>query len=282
MDYLTAPRLKCFGVRHRLMSYHPESFLKVPDKFKLSLLIAAAVSYSTLNSLHELGHWGAAMCASFHAPTFRIGRGKPELPLFKIMDTNFVLCPLPIGGSVEVSELKADCSEHDSNEAKLKEIAVLLAGPIVNLALAFLLALSITAEGAKLQVAKSISLCTKQVAEIFELMAASLALRRQTCSNNGFVYYRFFEIPFVAATSARAMISVLFSVSLGEAIINLLPIPIVDGGKVCILVLSFCGVYITYEIQILTSVVTSLIIVITFFTAMYRDLRWPVPNHHTI
>ena len=94
--------------------------------------------------VHEFGHFLAAKKCGVQVPEFAIGMG-PALWTFKRGETDYVLRLFPVGGYVAMaSTLGGDphpgCFE---TKSKWQRALILLAGPVMNFALAFVLVLSI-------------------------------------------------------------------------------------------------------------------------------------------
>ena len=100
--------------------------------------------------VHEFGHFVVAKWAGVKVLEFNLGMG-PKLLGRKWGETDYMLKALPIGGSVkmlgeepgETDEEKIDPADIDRafyNQAPYKRIAITAAGPILNIALAIILA----------------------------------------------------------------------------------------------------------------------------------------------
>lgn len=103
--------------------------------------------------VHELGHLLAAKMLNIKVETFSIGFG-PKIIGFRKGDTDYILSLLPLGGFVKLSDEPPKDhfyprSPNFSERPPLDKIAVSLAGPAMNLMLAFILWVTIYAIGVK-------------------------------------------------------------------------------------------------------------------------------------
>jgi len=125
----------------------------------LFYLFIALVALSVLVFFHELGHYLAAKFFGVHVERFSIGFGK-ILGRRHCCGTEWVFSAIPLGGYVKMkgqddSDPTAKSSDNDSYNTKKpwQRIIILLAGPIANLILAFIVYLGIALSGAPAVVA---------------------------------------------------------------------------------------------------------------------------------
>lgn len=108
-------------------------------------LLSALVALSFLIFFHELGHFLVARFFGVKVEVFSIGFGRKILKK-TYGDTEYALSLIPLGGYVKMKgqddSNPLECSQdHDSYTSKtpLQRIAILLAGPVFNILLAFLI-----------------------------------------------------------------------------------------------------------------------------------------------
>jgi regulator of sigma E protease len=133
----------------------------------LSFLIFVGV-LSLLIFVHELGHFLAAKACNIYCDQFSIGM-PPRVFGFKWGETDYCIGALPLGGYVKMAgQEDAPLSEEEreqtyghvsperffNNKPVYQRIFVLLAGPFMNLLLAFLIYLFIAARGAEVPVSE--------------------------------------------------------------------------------------------------------------------------------
>lgn len=110
----------------------------------LHTLAAFAVAILLLVSLHELGHLLVARWCGIKVLRFSVGFGKPFAKK-TWRGIEWCFAPIPLGGYVKMADTRegdvpeADLPHAFDKQHPLKRIAVVLAGPLVNLALAVLL-----------------------------------------------------------------------------------------------------------------------------------------------
>jgi len=102
--------------------------------------IVAIVVFSALVFFHELGHFSVAKLVGIKVHEFAIGMG-PKLLGFKKGETDYSIRALPIGGYVrmEGEDEKSNDARSFNNKSIGARIAVILAGPLMNIILGILL-----------------------------------------------------------------------------------------------------------------------------------------------
>ncbi len=119
----------------------------------LVTIIAIVLVFGVIIFVHELGHMLAAKSVGVAVPDFAMGMG-PSLWHFKLGETRFHLCPFPIGGAVRVAGMEGDAADapgirlsgdvyppHRTWQGKngWQKAWILIAGPLMNVVLAFVL-----------------------------------------------------------------------------------------------------------------------------------------------
>ena len=110
----------------------------------LIYLAAFVVAILLLVSLHEFGHYIVARWCGVKVLRFSVGFGKPFWKKQR-GDTEWCLAPIPLGGYVKMVDTRegevaeADLPYAFDKQPPLKRIAIVVAGPLVNLLLAVLL-----------------------------------------------------------------------------------------------------------------------------------------------
>jgi len=108
----------------------------------MTTVISFIIVLGFLILIHELGHFLAARKLGVTVEKFSIGFG-PRLIGFKKGDTEYMISAFPLGGYVKLlgeepgEELKNDPGEFGSRPV-LHRMAIIIAGPLMNLALAFI------------------------------------------------------------------------------------------------------------------------------------------------
>jgi membrane-associated protease RseP (regulator of RpoE activity) len=243
---------------------------------RIALVIVCALLYMAVVCGHELGHWIAAQAVGFHPSVFSIGQGKPYVSLGQVRSTEFRLTPWLIGGGVHIEELRAEVSAQTEPAFVLRQMIVLLAGPVASclmgVGFAYVLFPAAGFRGA-------LTYCRRFSFEILRALAALLTFRNLNSLREDFDYYTFLELPWMASGSMHNVFRAFCSTALSEGIFNLFPIPILDGGKI-----AFCVVWLITRTSTNPSVEMILLILswfglaILFFAALYRGYRYPFPK----
>lgn len=120
-----------------------------------SYVVPLIILLGLLIFVHELGHFLVAKYFKVRVEVFSLGFGK-KLISFRRGDTEYCLSAIPLGGYVKMfgDDPSAEISDADKEASFLhkpvgQRIAVVLAGPIMNLAFAFLLYSAIAMIGEK-------------------------------------------------------------------------------------------------------------------------------------
>jgi regulator of sigma E protease len=111
--------------------------------------LLAALGFAALIILHEAGHFAAAKAVGMRVERFSLFFG-PLLVKFRRGETDYGIGPIPLGGYVKITGM----NPHEEippevvprayyNQAVWKRVVVILAGPAVNLVIAFGLLLGI-------------------------------------------------------------------------------------------------------------------------------------------
>ena len=108
----------------------------------LQTLAIALVTFATVVTVHEFGHFWVARRAGVKVMRFSIGFGKPLFRWKGAGETEFVLSAIPLGGYVRMADERVD----DLTEADLpgafnrqpvgSRMAIAVAGPVANFVLA--------------------------------------------------------------------------------------------------------------------------------------------------
>jgi regulator of sigma E protease len=105
----------------------------------------AFLGFAALIILHEAGHFVAAKAVGMRVERFSLFFG-PMLVKKRIGETDYGIGPIPLGGYVKITGMNPNEEMPDEvrprayyNQPVWKRIVVILAGPLVNLAIAFIL-----------------------------------------------------------------------------------------------------------------------------------------------
>ncbi len=106
-------------------------------------VIFGLIGLSIIVFIHELGHMLAAKAMGIGVPEFSVGMG-PKLASFQYKNTRYFLRLLPLGGFVKLSGLEdpeADIPPQENYRQKpvYARLITILAGPLSNIVLGFLL-----------------------------------------------------------------------------------------------------------------------------------------------
>src|SRR5947209_13958856 len=107
--------------------------------------VLAFLGFAALIILHEAGHFAAAKAVGMRVERFSLFFG-PMLVKFRRGETEYGIGPIPLGGYVRITGMnpREEIPEEVRprayyNQAVWKRVVVILAGPAVNLLIAFLI-----------------------------------------------------------------------------------------------------------------------------------------------
>ena len=190
------------------------------------LLVFAVIQGLIL--LHEAGHFVAARAVGMPVARFSVGMG-PRLWGFRWRGTEFVLGALPLGGYVLPDLVEAD----DYYRIPLwRRIVFALGGPLANLLLALplFLVLNVLRDGVSFHGALVAPFV--QTAELcLRVLSAIPQLFRQPDAVSGVVGIVHQGGEYVRMDPTRGLFFAI-AMTLNLGIFNLLPLPILDGGKI--------------------------------------------------
>ena len=122
----------------------------------MTTLLAFAFVLGVLVFVHELGHFLAAKRVGIKVLKFQLGFN-PTIVSFKRGDTEYGIGALPLGGYVKMAgenpdEARTGRSDEFLSKSKWERFQVLVMGPVMNLALAFILTAVVLYQGAQVPV----------------------------------------------------------------------------------------------------------------------------------
>jgi regulator of sigma E protease len=119
----------------------------------LTSILAFAFVLGVLIFVHELGHFIMARRIGVRVLTFSLGFG-PKLLAFRRGDTEYCISAIPLGGYVKMAgenpeDARTGASDEFLSKTKWQRFQVLVMGPVMNLALAFLVMALVLYQGAQ-------------------------------------------------------------------------------------------------------------------------------------
>src|SRR2546428_448901 len=194
---------------------------------------AFIVALGVLVTFHEFGHFWVARRCGVKVLKFSIGFG-PKLVGRQVGETEYVISAIPLGGYVKMlgEDLGDEVSEEDKQRSfahtpLLRRAAIVAAGPVFNLLLAYLIFTAWLATGAPLFVPSFAHLASHPGA----VVAIAKMITGEISTDNIGGPLTIAKISGDAATqgfSNYAFLIAILSINLG--VLNLLPIPVLDGG----------------------------------------------------
>src|SRR5262244_2687832 len=122
----------------------------------MTTLLSFAFVLGVLVFVHELGHFLAAKRIGIKVLKFQLGFN-PTIISFKRGDTEYGIGALPLGGYVKMAgenpdEARTGRADEFLSRSKWERFQVLVMGPVMNLALAFVLTTAVLYQGAQVPV----------------------------------------------------------------------------------------------------------------------------------
>ena len=184
--------------------------------------------------IHELGHFLAAKWLGIPVARFSIGFG-PKLWGWRWGETEYWLSPIPLGGYV----LPAVADEREFFQIPwVKRLLFSLGGPAANLALPVVLLMGMNAAAGDVSLYGIFVAPVVQTGELLGRIVAALPqLFARPDSLSGVVGIVAMGGEVVASDLTKALqFTILLSINF--AVFNLLPIPVLDGGKILLYLLE--------------------------------------------
>jgi regulator of sigma E protease len=213
--------------------------------------------------VHEAGHYVAARAGGIRVESFSIGVG-PALWSRRIGTTEWVLRALPVGAYVR----------YDPTTAARRGVlaCVVAAGPAANLcaaALAFVVAAALA--GAHVPVAVGLAQ-TVGVARVICAGLASLLSWRGLHDLGGPLMLAHIAGS-AAALGPVALLHVVGFLSVNLAVFNLLPIPVLDGGRLVVLAVeALRGRRLTAPVERWMTLSGAVVVLVLLTVAIVNDL----------
>ncbi len=122
--------------------------------FSVTSLLAFLFVLGILVFVHELGHFLAARRIGVRVITFSLGFG-PKLLSFTRGDTEYAVSAIPLGGYVKMAgenpeDTQTGAPDEFMSKSKWERFQVLVMGPVMNLALAWLVMAAVLYQGAQI------------------------------------------------------------------------------------------------------------------------------------
>jgi membrane-associated protease RseP (regulator of RpoE activity) len=222
-------------------------------------IIAAVIVLGIIVVIHELGHLLVAKMFRFKVETFSVGFG-PRIAGFRLRETDYRISAIPLGGYVKMADANpfgdiACGSQEFISKPKYQRFLVAAAGPVMNGVLAVVLlaglfmygtpvAQTATSEPVVVRlgfvdaVERSIDMNTQYALLIVEMLGKLVQGEGSMKDLEGPVG--------IVRISGQAMdqgfpalIVLMALISLNLGIMNILPIPILDGGTMLLLILEW-------------------------------------------
>ena len=145
--------------------------------------VLAFLGFAALIILHEAGHFTAAKAVGMRVERFSLFFG-PLLVKFRRGDTEYGIGPIPLGGYVKITGMNPNEEIPDEarprayyNQPVWKRVVVILAGPVVNIVIAFVIIWALILSQGQNVLVHGQPVATKQVAAVLPSSAAQGILK---------------------------------------------------------------------------------------------------------
>jgi regulator of sigma E protease len=199
--------------------------------------------FSVIVLVHESGHYLAARAC--HISVYEFSIGFPFSPrictIFRLGETEFTIRLLPLGGFVRFSGVDDAGAKGIFDAAPLRRALVISAGPLCNLAFAFIILIPIFMAAKEVSLIGALSLSAKT---LWAIISGTAGFFAGLFSGQGGIGLLSGPVGIAAMAGKAASVGLLtvfyftgvLSVSLG--IMNLFPLPALDGGQLLMLAIE--------------------------------------------
>jgi len=202
--------------------------------------IAFIIVFSIIVLVHELGHFIAARKSGVKVYEFSIGFPfSPRLvTLYRHRETEFTLRLLPLGGFVSFSKDGDEDAKGLFEASYFRRALIMSAGSLFNIAFAFIAFIPVYIMGKHLHFTDAISLSAETV---WEISAGTIIVLLNVISGHGGMEGLAGPVGIAVMAGHAASKGILnlfyFSgvLSMGLGIMNLFPLPALDGGQLLML-----------------------------------------------
>lgn len=226
-------------------------------------LFLTILGFSIVIGIHEAGHLITAKLFSVYSPTFSIGFG-PVIARVTMGTTTYQLAALPLGGYTEIPTkptTQKDAYKAYTFQQKFfddipawQQLIILVSGILCNLFLTFTIFLTIGLMGLR----PSLAAITKPQEE--PLIGGPIFMAQQMMAN--------------AHHSLLTYSTYIALLSSNLAFINMLPIPILDGGKIMLLIgESILNTELSTPIENSIVFLSALVLLLLLIIVTSNDLR---------
>ncbi|WP_156299308.1 site-2 protease family protein [Streptobacillus canis] len=255
----------------------------------LVIVIVTLLVLSLIIFLHELGHFYTAKKFNMPVSEFSIGMG--PLIYSKVKnDTQYSIRAIPIGGyvliegMVEASKDDKEFKDYTEEEieeynkkgfishSKVEQIIVLLAGVFMNFVtalIAFVILMLITGQ----PITHAFAMFGKVFAATFEglkMLLTGAAKAKEMVGPVG--------LPLVFAKQIESQgylvllpLFALLSVNIG--ILNLLPIPALDGGRIIFVLLEYFGIKLNKKLEERIHTIGMILLLLLMVYVLFNDIQ---------
>lgn len=239
----------------------------------ITTLLAFAVVLGVVVFLHEFGHYVVARLAGVHVEEFSLGFG-PKLLTIRRSETIFAVAAIPLGGFCRLSSYPRDSRlssvpEHGVGFVDARAV-IYIAGPAMNLLLAYLCFLVVnlheSVASAPLEAFRDLANMTAMIFDVIWKMLSGEAAPKELITSA--------IMPSNTNAGWVALIALIGSISLNLGLLNLLPVPVLDGGALLLI-----GVEAITDRPVSDRVVERLhalgfvVLMCLMVTVIYNDLR---------
>lgn len=261
----------------------------------------AASGIAFLIVFHELGHWLAARILGMKTLVFSIGFGgkQSSIHLGRFWDTDFRLGWAPLGGFVVIpesadeeagrlvlAEYGLDPSTY-KNQPVWKKLTVMAAGPAANLLLAYIIyvlllwhyrGLTLPAAGitAVSTTGDALANVIQGIGMMLHLVGTDPALPPDAANLHGIVGI-FQVVQNAAGDSLKTYAQVLAFLSINLSVLNMIPLPMLDGGQIAMLVFEKArGKPLSVQTRSTLILGTLMLLLIVTAFGLFNDFAHPI------
>lgn len=244
----------------------------------LLMIVVSLLAISAITVVHELGHYLIARAYGIRTLTFSIGFGPKLFSYQRNPDsTLFQIASIPFGGFVEfhsnnpLEEIDVDDTSAYVNASNFAKMMVLFAGPLANYLFAGVFLTAAVHMASEIPFIQSIywGFFGVPLKLLESISFSDMSVRGPIGAIDGFA----------KSPDVLDLIAQIGFMNLSIVVVNLLPFPPLDGGKIFVILVGLITRRSVVRAELLMSIVGAVLLFSTLIYCTYKDVVGIIDGH---